>query len=208
MQHSIKSWPLLALCSLFYAMLSLIVLLLLSPDGPPALRIFVPSRNTAGQLGMLALAASICTIAGALASSGRSRSWLLGLNGVACGVLGLILIRSTTRPLAFRTVALLIVLMAVSIGVYELATARTSSGQRADKWLLAGAGAASVGFAAAFLGFVLRWIPLEPSPSGQTFHWLGSFFAFSAICMLGLALRDFRPGAALHRLTNSPLPTA
>lgn len=207
-QHSFKSWPLLALSSIFYAMLSLIVLLVLSPDSPHGLRIFVPNRSTVEQLGLLALAAGICTIAGAVASWGRSRSWILGLNGVACSVLGLMMILSATRPLAFRTIALIIVAGAVTMGMYVLATARTSSAQRAGSWLLAAAGVVAVGFAGAFLGFALRWIPLEPSPSARTFHWLGSFFGFSAICMLGLALRGLRPGTALHRFGTSPLPTA
>jgi hypothetical protein len=48
----------------------------------------------------------------------------------------------------------------------------------------------SVGFAVVFLGFVLRWIKLDSSPSAQTFHWLGSYFGFTAICMVGLALLD------------------
>jgi hypothetical protein len=48
---------------------------------------------------------------------------------------------------------------------------------------------ASVGFALAFFAFVFRWIKLEPGSPAQTLHWLGSYFGFSAVCMLGLALR-------------------
>jgi hypothetical protein len=78
--------------------------------------------------------------------------------------------------------------MAMSIGLYELATARTLRGHHIDEWLLGVAGVVSVGFAVVFLGFALRWIKLDPSPSAQTFNWLGSYFGFTAICMVGLAL--------------------
>jgi hypothetical protein len=61
-----------------------------------------------------------------------------------------------------------------------------------DSWLLTAAGVVAVGFAGVFLGFVFGWIRLDPSPSAQTFHWLGSYFGFSSICMLGLALGYFR----------------
>ena len=118
----------------------------------------------------------------------KGKSWLLLLNGLACSALGLIF-TFWTGPLAFRTVALLIVLMAMSIGIYELATARTLRRHLADEWLLGAAGVASVGFASVFFAFVFRWIKLEPGSPAQTLHWLGSYFGFSAICMLGLALR-------------------
>jgi hypothetical protein len=87
-----------------------------------------------------------------------------------------------------------------------LATARTLRGHLADEWIFGAAGMVSVGFAVAFLALALRWIKLEPSPSSQTFHWLGSYFGFSAICILGMALRQLRPGAAIHRMANGALP--
>jgi len=121
------------------------------------------------------------------------------LNGLAFGALGLIL-TFWTGPLAFRTIALLIVVMAMSAGIYKLATARTLRRERhvADEWLLGAAGLASVGFALVFFAFVFGWIKLEPRPS-QTVLWLASYFAFSAICMLGLGLR-------LHRLRENIHP--
>src|SRR5579862_9209337 len=53
-QSPIKSLSLLALCGLFYAMLSFIILLMISPDAGPTLRVFGNGRDTAQQLGMLA----------------------------------------------------------------------------------------------------------------------------------------------------------
>jgi hypothetical protein len=139
-------------------------------------------------LGLLALAAGVCTIAASVWRSRKDNSWLLVVNGLACSSLGILITLGLTRPITFRTIALVIVIMAMSIGLYELATARTLRGHHIDEWLLGVAGVVSVGFAIVFLGFVLRWIKLDPSPSAQTFNWLGSYFGFTAICMVGLAL--------------------
>jgi len=200
-QTSMKSWWLLALCGVLNAILSIMVFLVLSPDGSITLRRFIYGRSAAEQFGMLALAIGACTVAAGIWNLRKSNSWLLVLNGIVCSVLGL-LVRSS-RPVAFRTIALFIVVMAVSMGVYELVAARGPR-EHMEKWLLDAAGIVSLGFALAFLAFVLHWLKLDPSPSSQTFNWLGSYFGFSAICMLGLALLLFNPRPALH----SALPTA
>lgn len=205
-RSSIRNSWLLALCSVLYAMFSFVILFWLSPDGWLSLRSFVNPRGMVPLLGIVALAAGVCTIAAAIWSSSKGISWFLALNGLACCALGLLISLGATRPVRFRTVALFIVIMAASISVHELAIARTSRGHLVDEWLLAGAGVVSVAFAAVFFGFVLGWIRLEPSPSGQTFYWLGSYFAFSAVCMLGLALRQIRPPAASYSMSDSALP--
>lgn len=196
----IKSWWLLALCGVLYATLSAVILFVLSPDGSPILRAYVYGRSAAEQFGLLALAAGVCTIGVGIWNSKKPTSWLLVLNGLVCSALGL-LVRSN-RPVAFRTVALFIVVMAVSIGIYELATAGALR-RHMEKWLLDAAGIVSLGFALAFLAFALRRLKLDASPSAQTFNWLGSYFAFSAICMLALALFQLRPRAAMG---NHSLP--
>jgi uncharacterized membrane protein HdeD (DUF308 family) len=205
-QTSTKSWWLLALCGVLNAIFSIMVFLVLSPDGSITLRRFMYGRSAAEQLGMLALAIGACTVAAGIWNLRKSNSWLLVLNGLTCSTLGL-LVRSN-RPVAFRTVALFIVVMALSIGIYELAIARTLRGQRVDEWLLGVAGIISFGFALAFLAFVFRWLKLDPSPSAQTFNWLGSYFGFSAICMLGLALLQFMPKTALHSKPNNAFPAS
>jgi uncharacterized membrane protein HdeD (DUF308 family) len=202
-QAVIKSWWLLAFCGVLYAMFSFLILSL-SPDGSLYLRPWVTARGMISLLGRLALAAGVCTIAAAIWNARKSNSWFLALNGLACSGLGLLL--GATRPVAFRSVALFIVLMGASIGVHELVTARTLRGHLVDEWLLAAAGVVSVGFAGVFLGFALGWIRLEPSPSGQTFYWLGTYFGFGAICLLGLAARQLRPPATIHRISDSALP--
>jgi uncharacterized membrane protein HdeD (DUF308 family) len=203
---SIRNSWLLALCGVLYAMFSFIILFWLSPDGWLTLRSFVSPRGMVPILGTAALAAGACTIAAAIWSASKGISWFLALNGLACCALGLSIDLGATRPVGFRTIALLIVVMAVSVGVHELAMARTLRGHLVDEWLLAGAGVVSVAFAGVFFGFALRWIRLEPSPSGQTFYWLSAYFAFGAVCMLGLALRQLRPPAASYSMSDSALP--
>ena len=205
-QNLSKRWPLLVLCSFFYATFSFIILFILSPDGFLPLRTFAPSRSSIEQLGLVALAAGVCTVAIGIWNAREANSWLLVLNGLACCSLGIMVALGASRPVTFRSIALAIVVMAVSIGLYELVAAKTSRGHRVDEWLLAAAGVLSVGFAGVFLGFVFRWIRLDPSPSAQTFHWLGSYFGFSAICMLGLALGHFRPPSAIPSVGKSALP--
>ena len=205
-QTLVKSWWLLALCGVLDALFA-VMIFLMAPGGSPNLRIFMHSRNAITPLGVFALAAGICTIAASVWSSRKDNSWLLVLNGLACSSLGLLVTLGATRPIAFRTIALVIVIMAMSIGLYELATARTLRGHPIDEWLLGAAGVVSVGFAVAFLAFVLRWIKLDPSPSAQTFHWLGSYFGFTAICMVGLALRLNGQRVHIHRVSSRKLQT-
>jgi len=164
----IKNWWLLAFCGVLDAMVSVVYFNHVG-HGFHGLKAVV-------FLGEVTLAAGVCTIAAGIWSSRNRKSWLLMLNGLACSALGLIL-TFWKGPLAFNTIALLIVVMAISFGIYELATART---------LRRLAGVVSVGFALVFLAFIFRWIELEPGSPGQTLLWLGSYFGFSAICMLGL----------------------
>jgi uncharacterized membrane protein HdeD (DUF308 family) len=200
-----NSW-LLALCSVLYAIFSFVILFWLSPNGLPILRSFVTPRGMVPLIGSVALTAGACTIAAAIWNSSQARSWFLLLNGLACIALGLLISLGATRAVAFRTIALLIALMAASIAVHQLAIARALRGLPVREWMLAGAGVVSIGFAGVFLGFALGWIRLEPSPSGETFYWLGAYFAFSALCMLGLALRQLRPPAAAYNMSGSALP--
>jgi uncharacterized membrane protein HdeD (DUF308 family) len=189
-----KTWWLLALCGVLEATYSLMNVFMQRPDGSLTLRTFV-LRGTMVQMGMLALAAGVCMAAAGIWSSTKGKAWLLVLNGVALSVLGLIFMFWRGR-LAFRTIALLIVVMALSIGIFELATARTPRRPVVDKWFLGSIGVASVGFAVVFLALGFRWIHFTQPESLNL--WMGSFFGFSAICMLALALR-------LHRLQGFAL---
>ena len=192
-QTLMKNWWLLAFCGVLGAIISVTYLMLYmqGTDGPLTFH----SWNAAVEfLGMLALAAGACTIAAGIWRSVKGKCWLLVLNGLALGALGLIQYDLKKRfGISFLTVALLVTLMAMSIGILELVIARTLWRQRhvADEWFLALAGVASVGFALAFLALGFGWIKMEP---GSHFLWLGSYFGFYAICMLGLALRLHTPG--------------
>jgi uncharacterized membrane protein HdeD (DUF308 family) len=206
-QSVVKSWWLLALCGVLDALFAVLIVLLGNSDVSPNLRIFMHSRNAITQLGLLALAAGACTIAASVWRSRKDNSWLLVLNGLATSSLGVLVALGATRAITFRTIALVIVIMAMSIGLYELATARTLRGHLVDEWLLGAAGVVSFGFAVVFLAFVLRWIKLDPSPSAQTFNWLGSYFGFTAICMVGLALRLDGLRVHMDRMSSRKLQT-
>src|SRR6266487_3058523 len=186
-QTLIKNWLLLALCGVLDAIISVIYLIMQESDGPLS---FHAWNGAAVFLGKLALAAGACTIAAGIWRSTQGKCWLLVLNGLALGTLGLIQYGFVRFRISFLTVALLIVLMAMSAGILELVIARTLRRQRqvAEAWFLGLAGVASVGFALAFLALGFRWISFGPG-SHSDLLWLGSYFGFSAICMLGLALR-------------------
>lgn len=195
-QTLIKNWWLLALCGVMNAIYSVVNLFMQDPDGSLTLRKYA-LKSTVVFLGKLALAAGACTVAAAIWRSVNGKSWLLVLNGLALGALGLILNGIFGFKISFRTIALLLVVIAMSIGIFELGIARALRRQRhvADGWFLGLAGAVSIGFALAFFAFAFRWIKLEPRPYAD-FLWFGSYFGFSAICMLGLALR-------LHKSANA-----
>jgi uncharacterized membrane protein HdeD (DUF308 family) len=204
-QTLIKNWWLLVLCGVLEAIVSVTYLIMQHQDGSLT---FYGWNSTIVFLGKLILAAGACTIAASIWRSAQRRCWLLVLNGLALSALGLIHNFFAGFRISFLTVALLIILMAVTMGILELVTARTMGRQRhvADEWLLGLAGVASVGFAVAFFVLGFRWIKIEPG-SHADLLWLGSFFGFSAICMLGLGLRLNGLRTVVHGMAGSALPT-
>jgi hypothetical protein len=198
-----KNWWLLALCAVLDGIISVIYFIMQGADGPLT---FDSWHSTIMLLGKLAMAAGACTIAAGILRSTNGKCWLLVLNGVALGALGLIQYGFTGLRISFLTVALLVILMAMSMGILEFVILRTLWHQRhvADAWFLALAGVASVGFALAFLALGFRWIKIEPG-SHADLLWLGSYFGFSAIGMLGLALRLHSQGVS-HSGQREALP--
>jgi hypothetical protein len=190
-----KSRWLLALCGILDAIISVIYLIMYEA-GPDGRLTFHGWNGTIVFLNGLALAAGVCTIAAGIWRSVKGKSWLLVLNGLAFSAYGLTPL-FWKGPLSFDFFALLLVVMATTIGILTLAIARTLRRYVADEWFFGLAGAGSVGFALAFLALVNRWIQLERRPfHPSVFLWLCFYFGFSAICILGLALR-------LHRLGPS-----
>src|ERR1017187_1452557 len=82
-----KNWLLLALCGVFYALISAIYLIMHDANGPLT---FHAWSGAIAFLGKLALAAGACTIAAGIWRSAKGKCWLLVLNGLAIGALGLI----------------------------------------------------------------------------------------------------------------------
>lgn len=180
-----KNWWLLALCGVLDAIISVIYLVMYDsgPDGPLTLYSW---NGTAVFLARLALAAGVCTIA---AGIWRSPNWLLVLYGLVFSAYGLIPLL-WRGPVSFDFLALLLVVMAMALGILALAIARTVRRYSPDQWSFGLAGAGSIGFALAFLALVNRWIQLERRPfHPSAFLWLCLYFAFTAVCMLGLAWR-------------------
>jgi uncharacterized membrane protein HdeD (DUF308 family) len=190
-----RNWWLLALCGVLNAVVSVIYLVMQDEHGPLT---FHSWNRMIVLLGKLALTAGACTIAAGLWRSAKHKCWLLVLNGLALGALGLIGYAFVRFPISFLTIALLIIVMAVSMGGLELVIARDFRRSRhaADAWLSGLAAAISAGFAFVFLALGLRWIRIEPG-AHRDLLWLGLYFGFTAICMLTLALR--LPGLGVPR---------
>ncbi len=199
-----RNWWLLVLCGVLDAIASAIYLIMQNQGGPLT---FHAWRGPILLLGMLILAAGACTIAAGVWRSAKGKCWLLVPNGLALIALALIYEFLVRYRVSFLTVALLIILMAVSAGLLEVATAVYLLRRRhvADGWLLALAGVVSVGFAMGFLALGLRWIVVEPGLRTDLL-WLGSYFGFSAICMLGLGLRLNSLRGAHYGMAGSALP--
>src|SRR5258706_184211 len=125
-QTLIRNWWLLVLCGVLDAMISVIYLIMQDTNGPLT---FHAWKDTIVFLGALALAAAASTIAAGIWRSAKGKCWLLVLNGLALGALGVICFFVRFR-ISFRTVALLIILMAISAGILELTIARTLRRQR------------------------------------------------------------------------------
>ncbi len=186
-QSLTKAWWLLALCGVLEALIAVIYFVMHNSQGPVT---FHAWNVAIVFLGRLTLAAGVCMIAAAIWRSSRSKSWLLAVNGLALSSLGVIYIFFVGYRISFRTIALLIILMAISAGIPELQTARSLRLQHHGTvgWLLALAGVVSLGFVLAFFALGFGLIKIEPG-SRKDLLWLGSYFAFSAVCMLGFALR-------------------
>jgi hypothetical protein len=177
----------LVLCGVLEAAIAVIYLIMWGTNGPLT---FQSWNGTVTLLGELALAAGGCAMAAGILRSTKGECWLMVLNGLALGALGLIQYSFVRFRISFLTVAFLIIVIATSIGILEFAVARTMRRQRhiAGGWFLTLAGVASVGFALAFLALGVRWIKIGPG-SHTDLLWLGVYFGFSAIGMLALALR-------------------
>jgi uncharacterized membrane protein HdeD (DUF308 family) len=203
MQTLTKNWWLLALTGVLCAIASVVYLV-----------IYETTPNVYGDRGVemlvnrLALAAGACTIAASIWRSAKGISWLLLANGLVLSAYGLMAL-FWRGPLSVRFFQLLVVVMAMTFGILALTIARTLRGRVADEWFFGLAGVGSLGFALAFLALVNNWIQLEHRlyhPS--IFLWFFFYFGFSAICMLGLALRLHKLGTSQSDQWNPSTPLA
>jgi len=201
-QTLMKNWWLLAACGVLDAACAVTSLFALAPDGSLTLRTFA-ATGTNLLLCRLSLAAGACTVAGALWKSGKSRSWLLALNGAALGLFGFIPPLVWHRRVSFLPFALLLAVAAIGIVVFAWRAAFTLRRHFADRWFLRLTAAAGAGFAVGFLVLGFGGIRLEPQ---SYLLWMSSWFGFCALCMLALSLRLNSLRIAVHRLANGALP--
>jgi uncharacterized membrane protein HdeD (DUF308 family) len=199
-----KNWWLLVLCGVLEAIISAIFLTMQQTDGPIT---FNEWNRTVIFLGKLAMATGACAIVAGISRSAKREYWLLMLNGLALFTLGVIYYRFVRFGISFRTIALLIIVMAISIGTLELITARRPKGQHRfwDEWLVRVAGVASIGFALVFFALGFGWIKMGPR-SHTDLLWLGFYFGLNAISMLGLALPNSRARGLSQSGLDGTLP--
>jgi uncharacterized membrane protein HdeD (DUF308 family) len=179
-----RNWP-LVLAGVLQAAFAILNLLMRDPEAVTLRRVM--TESTTMLQAQLALAAGLCTLAAAIWSYRKSRSWLLALDGLALIVYGTLPVIWSDRPLSFRPLfALLLLVMAMSVGTLALESARRVRGYVAQRGVLGFAGTATIAFALAFVALDLRGIGMMPPRS--FFLLLGSFFASCAVCLLGVSL--------------------
>lgn len=182
--HTLRqSWWLLALAGVFNAAFAFANLVMAGQDGFLGFQRFGPSPwDMALLMSWVALAAGVCTIAAAIAGWRKSRSWMLALNGLAFTAFGMLpFLLRTDRSISFRWISLLFVTMALTLGVFAL--------QNLPKgWLQGLAPVVAVASAGVFLALGFRWIRLVLPYT--FFVWMAAYFAFSALCLVTLALRQ------------------
>lgn len=195
MLQTLSKW-FLVLSGGLEAIISVLYLMMQGTNGPLT---FHAWKGTLVFLGELTAAAGVCRIVAVILRPANGKLWLL-VDGVALGALGLILTGTFGSRIQFRTVVLLLLVAAMSVGIFELVLARSlrSLGRVADARFFGVAGVASVGFAVVFFAYALRWIKLRPGTHTDLL-WFGSYFGFSAIGMLALALRPRSQGLSASR---------
>ncbi|MBV8896403.1 MAG: hypothetical protein JO051_07820 [Acidobacteriaceae bacterium] len=194
-QTLLRSWSLLIACGVLDAMYSFFSFMMEDPDGSVTLRKFA-ARGTVIFIGKFALAAGVCALAAGIWNFRKHTSWLLMLHGIALSAYGLMSIFWRGR-LTFLPIALLFVVMALSIAAFLLANLRSLQQRALERWTFTVTAAVAIGFALAFLSFGFRLLRFQQP--GSYFLWVGSFFAFTAVAMVVIALRlnPFR-AAQLH----------
>lgn len=182
-----RNWMLLVVFGILDAIISVAYSVMWYTDGPVT---FHSWNGTIVLLGKLAIGAAFVAIAASLWRASRGKCWPLALHGFALGALGVILYGFTGFRISLLTIALLIVVMAVTLGILALILSQSLGHRRrtADRWVSSLVGVAAGGFALTFLALGFRWIEIGPGSHVDLF-WLGAYFAFSAACLLALALR-------------------
>lgn len=191
-----KNWWLLVVCGVLYAVIS-----------------FINFGHAAGfhamrdvfLMGRIALAAGACTIVAALWGSRKGSAWFLALNGLALIALGLLLSGIAGSRISLLPIALLVAVMAITLGIVEFDVARAMRHLHhlADGWVLVLAGVVTIAAALPLVALGLRWVTIAPG-SSLGIVWFSLYFGFSAICMLVLAFRLHNLRGLLQPASGAP----
>jgi len=142
--------------------------------------------------------AGVCAIAAGVWNLGKGNSWLVSLHGLALGAFGLIGISPLVKgPLGFRPISLLFVLMALSLGAFALGNARTRRNRSPYGLFIGVCGVTSLLFACSFVAVGFGWIRIA-SPFFY-WYWMSSYFGFTALCMLSIAVSQHSTGLSETR---------
>jgi uncharacterized membrane protein HdeD (DUF308 family) len=193
LQTLIRNWWLLAIRGILALLLSMMSFLMLLSVETFTLREFA-LKGMVVFFGILALTAGACTIGAGIWRAASGRWWLLVADGAIVSAAGVALIQFDS--FTFRTVTYIVTVLATATGFIELAAARLLRRHVSDERFLRLGGVGSIGFALAFLY-------IRPEHAGPLFIWLGSYSAFSAICMLGLSFRLRSFQTSIYRIAHS-----
>ena len=142
-------------------------------------------RTTVPLLGRLALATGACGIAAGVRTA--PRDWLLGLNGLAFGVLGLVLTGVFGFRIGFRVIAFLILATAISMAAVEWKAGRILrlGGRHSRGIIFAVAALLLLLFGGVFAAMALTGVRSAPGSHSELFL-LGAYFTLSAASVLTL----------------------
>ncbi|HLJ91173.1 MAG TPA: DUF308 domain-containing protein [Candidatus Angelobacter sp.] len=191
MKVLVRNWWLLALRSVFAMLFALLAFSMRSFAGTYLLSAFV-AANQVIVFGLLVFAAGISTMAAASWNSEKETSWLLFLDGLGIALAGAVTI--AVPGFTFARFVNAMALGSVVLGGLEIALAFRIRRHLPDEWFLLIAGAATIGFG-------VRLLVVPAADMSAVLTWLGVYAAFSAICMMALALRLRKLRSEAHQLS-------
>jgi uncharacterized membrane protein HdeD (DUF308 family) len=176
----IQNWWLLLVRGIFAVVFAILIFLFLPLAPAPLLR-QMAFAGLAAIFSLFAIVSGIVTIAAAVRGAGKGgAAWLLLADGVVVTAGGLLVLLSP--DLTLTHVIQLIAVIALLVGLVEIAAGVHLRRHITDEWMLVSAGVISIAFAASLL--------LTHAEGSQTVLTWTCLYAFaSGLAMTGFALR-------------------